>query len=293
MAYPPITKDALLDELRTIFLFEADHLAMGKGSAAAEAFIGFASEQYYCEEPVRVDLQGFRILGTVDAAYDYAFQVGAHYRFSEDQLQDFTVFLEGTPRVGGQGVDGGQTHPFMTPDGCCRRTLDAATARFRLDEGDGELTVRHLALLANMTEGAVRNALAAAGIKATGSRTTVPIGIAAEWLKGRRGFVETKPWSPDAQALLVALKAAMHPHQIGSVVRQAMDAAHLTEEAVAARLGWATTDIAAWCAGGFGPEPDAAAALAATLDLDPPLFAGRVVETALRARLQRTTQQEA
>lgn len=283
MATLPYSKDEMLNELRVIFLFEADHIAMGKGQAAAAAFVGFSSDQYYSEDPSKVDLAEFEISKAFDAAFDFAFQVGAHHRFNAADLQDLIVFLEGTPRIGGQASEGGETHPFMHPQGFCRRTVDTAQARWWLDhpEEAGEFTVRHLALLANMTEGAVRNALAAEKVKATGKRNTVSAEFAAEWLRGRRGFVPTRSPVWDEHALKSDLRNARSPHDLGGVIRRKLDAMGLTEEAVAERLRWPLKDVSRWCRGHVDVDVSKATAFAEALAFETNVFAGRVVEIGL------------
>lgn len=148
---PPFSVDALQDELRTILLFTADFLAMTRGPETAAVFIGFESGQYHREPPGRVNLALFPIAPTLAVVYDYAYQVGDAHRFDEDRLQDANVFLEGVPRAG--------AHPCMTDDGLCRRAVATAHARWILETPSaGDLSVRDLALLAGMTEGAVRQA---------------------------------------------------------------------------------------------------------------------------------------
>jgi hypothetical protein len=68
--------------------------------------------------------------------------------------------MEGLPRIG--SVADADTHQFMGPDGRCRIVVDVVHARWKLqwDELGHSLTTRELALLANMSEGAVGNAMA-------------------------------------------------------------------------------------------------------------------------------------
>ncbi len=49
------TKEEMLSELRTIFLFEADHILLGAGEQAALGFIGIPvpQEGQYCFEFAR------------------------------------------------------------------------------------------------------------------------------------------------------------------------------------------------------------------------------------------------
>jgi hypothetical protein len=89
-------------ELRTIFLFEADHVLISSGSAKAEAFIGFRTEDEYCHEsPTKVDLSLFAgITGSFERGYEYAFNPSLLNTFQEHEIQDLHTFLQGTPRIG-------------------------------------------------------------------------------------------------------------------------------------------------------------------------------------------------
>ena len=138
------TKAEMLDELRTIFLFEADHIASGAGQEQATAFIGFRSDQYWKEDSSKVDLKRFIIRGSFEMAYDYAFQPSILDGFGTETLLDLNTFMEGVPRVGGQAEDGGETHEFMTSDGKCRTVVDAIWARAKLERSDSrdDLTTR-------------------------------------------------------------------------------------------------------------------------------------------------------
>src|SRR5271168_2392752 len=63
------SKVDMFNELRTIFLFEADHVLMGAGSEAAAAFIGFdvPEDGEFCHlPPEKVDLKRFQINGSFD-----------------------------------------------------------------------------------------------------------------------------------------------------------------------------------------------------------------------------------
>ena len=66
------TKKQMLNELRTIFLFEADHILMGAGEEMAVRFIGFPPQEdrEYCHSPhAEVDLGRFQITRSFDVIY--------------------------------------------------------------------------------------------------------------------------------------------------------------------------------------------------------------------------------
>lgn len=273
------TKEQMLDELRTIFLFEADHIAMGAGSTMATTFIGFESDQYWREAPSRVDLSRFAIPGTFEAGYDYAFQPGFLNTYSSDMALDLSAFMEGTPRCGGQGSDQGETHGFMLPDGLCRTVVDGVFAREKLEDGHDGFTIRDLSLLANMTEGAVRNALADRGengLRSVPGSKPVQVDHAegVRWLSGRRGFVPT-PARPQDDRFL-------HEH-IAEITSSE------TFSHVVSRLVWRVNEaplppdrLEEWKNGSFVFNADEAARLAEALDVDVPLFVGKALEVSLR-----------
>lgn len=280
---PPFPATELLDELRTILLFTADFLAMTRSAEAAATFIGFDSEQYHSEPLSRVALDSFRIAPTMTVIYDYAFQVGEARHFNEDLLQDANIFIEGVPRVGGQDHQGGETHPYMTEDGTCRRAITTANARWKLESPTpSELSVRELALLANMTEGAVRNALAAAGIKAKGSRTFVDVAFAREWLAGRRSFVPTTCWEYTPDAAHLDIRTARTVSDLSLALTRRAEQKGLSVAALATASTVVPERTAAWLTGTPDLDIATAVALATALDLDPALVAGRTVELLLR-----------
>jgi hypothetical protein len=86
------TKEQMLDELRTIFLFEADHVLISAGEARAEAFIGFPAGEdgeYLNEPPKKVDLGLFSsITGSFERGYEFAFNRSRLNNFGEHEVQD-------------------------------------------------------------------------------------------------------------------------------------------------------------------------------------------------------------
>jgi hypothetical protein len=273
------TKDQMLDELRTIFLFEADHLAMGAGPAMAAAFIGFESDQYWEEAPSRVDLSRFSITFAFDAGYDYAFQPGYLNKYGSEMALDLFAFMEGTPRIGGQGASQGETHVFMTQDGLCRTVVDAVHARENLDEGHRDFTIRDLALLANMTEGAVRNALADRsdnGLRAMPGSKPVQVSHAegVRWLSGRRGFVPTPSRPQEDRFLREHLVELTSAEALGRIVSRLIGPGD--EPPLPADR------LAGWKDGTFAFDHQDAERLAEALDLDVPLFVGKALEVSIR-----------
>lgn len=286
------TKEEMLDELRTIFLYEADHVLISSGEAKAEAFIGFpVGEQgeYLNAPPKKVDLALFsEITGSFERGYEFAFNRSRLNNFGEHEVQDLVVFMDGTPRVGGVS-SGGETHRFMTPDGYCRMVADAAFARWKLEwKGDESetFTTRELALLANVTDGAVRMAISDKSdnrLKSIpGSKpVAVEFDEAKRWLSGRRGFT---PW-PDRPAddlfLNRAIRDAATPKAFGRLIHQITD--FQSPDQLAEKTGLTADEVKTWFDGTFAFDTERARQLAQSLELDVPLFVGKALEVSLRS----------
>lgn len=281
---PPFTLKEMRDELCTILLFKADDIAMTKREDAAASFIGFTSDCYFKESAEQVSLGPFRISTTMDILFDYAFQVGRADSFDESMLQDAIVFMENIPRVGGRDHEA-VGHRFMEPDGFCRTVVDTAGARWKLEDDNGsELSVRELALLARMTEGAVRNAIAAAGIKSKGAKTYVTLAFATEWLAGRRGFVPTTCWNYTSQRAMTDIRHASSIGAFAEILCRRTQAQGLSNAELATAAGLTEEQVAEWLGGDPRLDLQAAVAIAGALDLDPALMAGRAVELILRSK---------
>lgn len=285
-------KEEMLDELRTIFLFEADHVLISSGETKAKSFIGFPvgdQGEYLHEPPKKVDLALFsEITGSFQRGYEFAFNPSRLNSFEEHEVQDLLVFMNGTPRVGGIG-SGGETHRFMTPDGYCRMVADTAFARWKLEwksDGSEPFSTRELALLANMTEGAVRMAISDKSdnrLKSIpGSKpVAVEFDEAKRWLSGRRGFIPWPDRPDDDQFLARAIRDAETPKAFGRLIHQVAD--FKAPDQLAQKTGLPAEEIKAWFDGTFVFDTERARNLAQSLELDVPLFVGKALEVSLRS----------
>lgn len=97
---------------------------------------------------------------------------------------------------------------------------ERVTARHDLDTG-ADLTAAQLALLANMTERSVRNAMLAGGDLKADAKGNVDNAEATRWLQGRRGFVATtrRDFPVDTMQVPEALDAVEIPTFIGRRLR--------------------------------------------------------------------------
>ena len=290
------TKDQMFDELRTIFLFEADHILMGAGPEAAAHFIGFEvpDENEYCHRPPGdVDLKRFQISGAFDRGYEFAFRPSVMNTLGEGEVQDLNVFMLGTPRAG--GIDsGGETDRFMTPEGLCRTVADTVFARWKLEwesPGAHTFTTRELALLADMTEGAVRNALAdksESGLRAVpGTKNPVIVEHAEvlRWLKGRRGFIASPARAKDDRFLSEQLQNLQTTERLGHIVSVRLWDTFGSPSEASKALSWPPSILESWRKGEQVFDLNQALQLAKAIDVDAPLFVGKTLELTLRRDL--------
>jgi hypothetical protein len=283
------TKDEMLDELRTIFLYEADHIYLGKGAAFAEQFIGFPvpdAGEFLNVDPKRVDLDGFEIARTFDRAYDYAFRPSLLDQFDGSEQQDLNSFMLGIPHSGGI-FSGGEPHIFMTPDGLCQQVVDAVFARWGLDEKNGNLSIRQLALLADMTEGAVRNALADksdAGLRAIPGSKPVEVehAEAVRWLSGRRGFCPTPERPQDDSVLRENFRSAVTSSRLSTLLNRVIWNVFSGTAAFSSAVGITEEELAPWTDGTFQFDADRAERIALVIGLDVPMFVAKALETSMR-----------
>ncbi len=292
---PSFTKTQMLDEFRTIALYEADHILMLRGAEIAATVIGFAldDEGEYLDRPASlVDLQLFPITSAFERGYDFAFRPSFINSLGLHEVQDLLTFMQATPKAGGI-KSGAGTHLFMTPDGFCQTVADAAFARWKLEyePGSGNFTARELALLAEMTEGAVRNAMSDKqeksenklhAIPGTKNPVLVEHAEAARWLRGRRGFVPTPDRPRDDRFLAEHLANIRSVTALGDLLRIRLLATFRSLQIAAEKLRWSIATLDGWLIGTQTFDADQAEALARALDLDVALFLGKALEATFR-----------
>lgn len=311
------TKDAMLDELRFILLYEAEHIRKAASEEAAEHFIGFpiwveddivTSSSYTMHmDRTKVDLGRFKVGRYFEAAYDFAFAPSLSDFIERSDIWRLVEFMDGIPRSRLSG-----DYPFMKPEGLCQTVADTAYARWNLDmEEGGSFTPREIALLANMSEGAVRNAMADKG--ENGLRTIpgskpaeVPWEEAKRWLNDprRRGFVRTPTRPSEDQDLREALAAVTTVKDLTHLIWRhglVFDGPHVFEDGTGGdptafkidrsaggfdALAWSPDEIKAWREGTFTFDVTKAQELARALDFDVPRFVGKALEVSLRRDAQ-------
>jgi len=211
-ARAPVTRRAVLEDLRQMVLAEADHLGLvGPRGIDLDDFLGFKVGDWAVGlipslDPEKVDLERYALTGLVNRAYDFAWQVGPRtnrLEFEEHEYFALATYINAAPTF---MSNSGSTPMNAGLATALRQTLDAARARVHLD-WNFALSIADLALLARMTEPAVRASLSKEGIRTSGGKndagfSTVEHAEALRWLEGRRGFVPTEAYVKDDASYL-------------------------------------------------------------------------------------------
>lgn len=311
------TKDAMMEELRFILLCQADHILLTASYDVAANFIGFGvglypTYKYMFQEGVHthddeeipeVDLSRFSITSLLKEAYDFAFTPSLFNDLNEGDVSKLVAFMNGVPRMG----EYGGAYSFTSNDGLCQTIVDAAHARWKLEmERAGTFSARELALLANMSEGAVRNAMSdksASGLRIIPGEKPAQVdqADAHSWLLARRGFIPT-PTRPGQDSVLkerlAAVRTGKELGQLISLISGFFDEdGHNFEESEhthnsyfevdrssggLAALSWSRDEYTSWLNGTYSFDAGKAVALARALDLDGPTFAAKALEASLR-----------
>ena len=212
----------------------------------------------------------------------YAFAPTGDDLYDVNALHGMAHFLSGLPREDWDGSVHG--FPGLGGPSAMSDVLDAASARAAIDGQEGtwtdDLSIRQLALLADITEGAVRNALSqggAAGLAAVPGSKPVRVSLdeARRWLPGRRGFRPTPTGPSDDPVLNERLRGFDRMEQLTDFVGR-----H-----AARRLGSAEAlgaEAAGWLDGSYAFDAEAACCVAETIGADGPTFVGKALELALR-----------
>jgi hypothetical protein len=285
-AMPPFTKDEMEAELREILFIQASQISHAGITQAAIDFIGFEFDFSPVNTPVeadfaKIDLTRFSARAYLTTTYDYAFQVGESWMFSEDDNHNIIAFAGGvTPEA-----SYGDPSPFLAPGSRCRHVIDMAVGRWNLESDDSrDLTIRQLALLASMTEAAVRNSLSTEKIRTRGKPVAVSPQVAGQWLKARKGFVPTQH-KKNRQAFRVAhTRSLLAAPRLPSGVQILLSDLSMSPETLAEKakvpIGFVTSllegkiDIS---------DLNALQRIGAALDVDVPYFVGQSIEASLRS----------
>lgn len=287
----PMEREAVMNELREVLLGNACQIVLSTGEdALAETYLGISLEEFslgsmpgsFVKELAAVNLDRFNIARQIGAAYDFALQMGdakARTAFGEDDWNDLVIFVQGAARCS----FGGELTPLANEDSPLRRTLDMALARMNLRHGS-PLTIRQLALLADIGETAVRTSLSADGIRTESKPAQVSAEVAEPWLRRRRGFVPTLELEePTAAVGAVQATALFADQTFEKALMEVMDQRGFDAPVLAQE----TRVDEAWLSSLLEGDHvlcdlDALSRLASGLRVEVPLFVGRAVEAILR-----------
>lgn len=285
------SKEQIRDQLRKILLVQADHIANTANALVAEHFAGFAlpeGDSYYVEtDPNQIDLDRFHATMLLSACYEYAANPSVLTDHDDSLVQDLQSFVLGIP----QADIGGGIHDFLTERGTCQIIAELSLARFKLDDGF-DLSAREVALLASITDGAVRNALADKSdngllpIKGTKNPIMIENNEALRWLQGRRGFVPTPKSLDDDRYVAERILKSVSPSEIGEIISRLSWVRFRSPDEAYVKLGWTKAGFDEWCSGKQAFDQLEAVQLAEALRIDVPLFVGKVRETTLRRDME-------
>ncbi|CAH0266486.1 hypothetical protein [Roseomonas sp. CECT 9278] len=286
MPKPPFTKNQMFNELKLVVRAMANHIAAYGSAEAAEVLAGFRSDNaaypYAEDDPNCFDLARFRVTAYMDIAYDYAFQTGNPERFGDDRAQDINEFRQSAV----QQSSTGDRSPMGIPDSKCRIVTDLAFARWQLEQ-EFDLTVRELALLAGMTEPAVRNSLSNENIKMETARRPGEPGkldgaVAYAWLRKRRGFIDSRDPSTRRLNRVGEFRAMLREQGLSRAFTAALNDSDCSADLLAERASVAPAFLEALAAGKPPLDLKAAQRVGSAMGFDVPSFVGAVVEAALR-----------
>ena len=266
-------------ELAATLIVQAQQIVLATDDLKlGEMFLGCDPEEACAGS---LDLSPFPVARQLASLHAYAFAPTQDDLYDVNALQFLAHFLAGLPREDFNGDVHGFP-AFGTPS-AMRDVLQAATGRAALDGEEDwgqDLSIRQLALLSDMTEGAVRNALSqggAAGLTAIPGSKPVRVGLdeARRWLAGRRGFRPTPAGPSDDPLMNERLRAFDRMEQLTDFIARHAARRPGAREAMG-------EEAANWLDGRYTFDAAAAARVAEAIGADVPTFVGKAHELALR-----------
>lgn len=286
---PNFTKDEMFEEMRAMLAADAKRISVVRNDEAAAVYLGVPATGFDPDDidPALIDLSRFRITGCMSQCYDYAFcPTELHDEGWVLELRvDGWLFLLSAYADGGKIPESYGASPYTSSlTFHCHTVMRTVEARAKLDFSDDDLTIQELAVLAEMSEGSVRNAARAAGearlqTASDGKRTYISHEEALRWLNGRRGYVP----SPKHRAVSPELvRAAQSTPELGTLLMRLREHQNRSQNDLAADLGWSIEKLSAWENGTYELSLEDSKALAKALDIDPVMFVTKAVELGLR-----------
>lgn len=285
------SKQDLQTELASIIIVMGRQIELWTGNERLVAdFLGSGLQGCAVDlNPSEVDLRRFPMAQNLLNAYDYAFAPTADDVPDINALNELGDMIAGLPREDFSS----NVHDFPNQGGesKIKDVCDAVWGRASIDDIDYEqtdLSIRQVALLADMTEGAVRNAMTASGEAALAAipkskPVRIDVDEARRWLAGRRGFIPTPSGTADDPILNERLRSFERMEQLTDfIARHALRVFGGFPQLVDA-LGWADeAEANTWLDGTYRFENSYAKTLGAALGADAPTFVGKALELSLR-----------
>ena len=286
----PVLTNRIRLELSAVLLLQAHQVHLCSGIEAAEGFIGFrrpSTAENYCRvDPDLVDLRRFPISKLFAAAELFVTEPCPQHLMGEE-VQGLRHFMQTISRFNAYEELGGSVCRVASFYSDCRDLADTAYARWNLEVNRrGPFTVRELSLLSGVAVHEVRRMLKD-GIGQITNETRsksakVSLDATKRWLSGQKGFESSWRFLGDDPHVREALSAVQSREDLGRFVqRHRWLFAHIVEPDL---RSVASGDLRALEQGEFYGDSARAVELAKRLHLDPPLFAGKVVEVSLRPR---------
>jgi hypothetical protein len=248
------TREEMHQELREILSISALNIGVLKSESAAVAYLETSREMDLASsaplspnEIAKIDLSKFAATEWLDNAYRMVFEPT-----SSDDLAwgpDYCYFDWILHAIPSTDRDGG-TPPCLRNDGKIRWLLEYATVLSRaLDiacfHSTGSFTVKDMSLLANMSEGAIRNALSSkkdflsAGSAPEGG-VRIERDVAFRWWAGRRSF-RPRPTEIDKHWFFEMCREMPHEGLMNLRCRAHWNVGSV--ERMAAALNWRASDV--------------------------------------------------
>lgn len=244
--------------------------------------------------PNEVDLSRFPMAQRVLDAHGYAFAPTGDDALDLTDLHELADMLSGLPREDFSGDI--SAFPNVGGNTNIEDVCQAVWARAAIDGIDDGLTnalsTKQIALLADMTEGAVRNAMTLtgeAGLTAIPKSKPVRVDVdeARRWLSGRRGFHPTPIVSQNDPILNERLRAFDRIEQLSDFIERHAIRLHSGFSELANTVSWDVSEIIAWRNGTYKFDAARAIVLGKALGADAPTFSGKALELALRRDLNK------
>ena len=188
----PFSRHELEDDIRAALLSQAAEIYWIAGPEAANAFIGLKIDVDAVEhgtQAAQIELKRFNFARVVLNAYESAYRTGAGKLISDDDIDELELMIGAMFSSMSRRYD----NPADRRGSPLRRTMLSAYLRWKMSEGylfDNKLdqsAVENLAILADMSEQAVRNSLNKEKLSAVKGKLDNRAVI--RWLQNRRDFV--------------------------------------------------------------------------------------------------------